>query len=441
MKRSLQRHLSLMLGSAILIAGVIAAVAAFILAYIEAKEFQDDMLRQVSTLAATSAGRPESQYLERQGVSDKAIQDPEYRLVVIHLPNDARPPWLATDLSAGFHTLRAGAGELRVFVRNGLPGQRTIVAQPTDARDEIAINSALHTLVPLLLLLPVMAWLIIRIVRSELAPIARLSRSLDEQRADRPQPVADEGLPDEITPFVHAINRLLERTNHLMTQQRRFIADAAHELRSPLTALSVQAQNLKKAGSLDTMLERVVPLQEGIERARQLTEQLLNLARTQAGTSAEAVVNISLMARELIAEYLPLAEARSIDFGLDEVASLSVKTSPEALRLVLKNALENALKYTPEGGEVTVRLLCESDGIVIEVIDDGPGIPASEYERVFDAFYRSPDAGSEGSGLGLTIAREAAIRLGGVVSLHEREQGSGLIFRYRQRCESAKRIM
>lgn len=441
MKRSLQRHLSLMLGSAILIAGVIAAVAAFILAYIEAKEFQDDMLRQVSTLAAASADSSASHNSEHQGVSDKTIHDPEYRLEVIHLPNDASPPWLTDDLSAGFHTLEAGTGQLRVFVRNGLPGQRTVVAQPTDARDEIAINSALHTLVPLLLLLPVMAWLIVRIVRSELAPIARLSRSLDEQRADRPQPVADVGLPDEITPFVHAINRLLERTSHLMTQQRRFIADAAHELRSPLTALSVQAQNLKKAGSLDTMRERVIPLQEGIERARQLTEQLLNLARTQAGTSAEAVVNISLMARELIAEYLPLAEARGIDLGLDEVASLSVKASPEALRLVLKNALENALKYTPEGGVVTVRLLYESDGIVIEVIDDGPGISASEHERVFDAFYRSPDAGSEGSGLGLTIAREAAIRLGGVASLHEREQGSGLIFRYRQRCEASHGIV
>lgn len=202
---------------------------------------------------------------------------------------------------------------MRVFVRGGQLESRTIVVQPTEVRDEIAINSALRTLVPLLLLLPILAWLILRIVRSELAPITLLSKSLDEQPADRPQPIADDGLPDEITPFVHAINRLLDRVNLLMGQQRRFIADAAHELRSPLTALSVQAENLMHAGSLDAMRERVIPLQEGIERARQLTEQLLSLARMQAGTSENYEINVSAMARELIAECLPLAESKHID--------------------------------------------------------------------------------------------------------------------------------
>ena len=109
-----------------------------------------------------------------------------------------------------------------------------------------------------------------------------------------------------------------------------------------------------------------------------------------------------------------------------------MRASPDALRLIFENALENALKYTPDGGEVTVRLLSDNDAAVIEVIDSGPGVPALERERVFDAFYRVPGAVGPGSGLGLAIAREAAIRLGGVVSLHERQDGSGMIFRYRQ---------
>ncbi|MBE0622389.1 MAG: two-component sensor histidine kinase [Burkholderiales bacterium] len=432
MKRSLQRHLSLMLGSAIVLAALAAAIASFGLAYFDAKEFQDDMLRQIAVLAAGGARESAVSGAVRQGSGEGGISDPESRVLVVHLPRDRRPDWLAADLPAGFHTLHAGAERLRVFVRDVRPGERTAVAQPTATRDEAAISSALLALIPLLLLLPLLAWLTVHIVRSELAPITRLSRSLDEQPADRPQPLADAGLPNEITPFVHAINRLLARVNHLMGQQRRFIADAAHELRTPLTALSVQAQNLRQADSLEVMRDRVLPLQAGIERARQLTEQLLSLARTQAGIADKAIVDVPAMARELIAEYLPWAEAKRIDLGLDELASLAVPAAPEVLRLILKNALENALKYTPDGGEVTLRLRVDGGSAIIEVVDDGPGIPASERERVFDSFYRMPDATGEGSGLGLPIAREAAQRLGGAVSLHQREEGAGLVFRYRQ---------
>lgn len=428
MKRSLQRHLSLMLGGTILLTCLVAAIASFALSYSEAKEFQDDMLRQIAEF------NPGSGFAQKTPQSSRKIRlkDPESRIMIIHLPDEPRPDWLAADLRSGFHSLYAGTERQRVFILDTPAGIRTVVTQPTDARDEIAFNSALHTLIPLLSLLPLLTFLIMRIVRRELAPIAQLSRSLDEQSADRPQALADDSLPEEISPFVQAINRLLERVNHLIGQQRRFIADAAHELRSPLTALSVQAQNLRNAESIAVVRERLLPLQEGIERARQLTEQLLNLARTQAETSGRTEVNISLLARELIAEYQPLAEARKLDLGLEEMIPLTVCGSPEALRLIVKNALENALKYTSEGGEVTLRLRADEHDSIIEIVDDGPGIPTDEHARVFDSFYRMQDASGEGSGLGLTIAREAATRLGGTVSLHARPGGSGLIFRYRQ---------
>jgi len=436
MKRSLKRHLSLVLGSAILISGLVATVASFGLAYFEAKELQDDMLRQIAILSLGNSTDSATSTSQQRDLNNDGISDPESRIMIFHLPGDTAHAWLQRDLSPGLRTMDTGTERMRVFVRGGQLEGRTIVVQPTEVRDEIAINSALRTLIPLLLLLPILAWLILRIVRSELAPITQLSSSLDEQPADRPQPIADDGLPDEITPFVHAINRLLDRVNLLMGQQRRFIADAAHELRSPLTALSVQAENLMHAGSLDAMRERVIPLQNGIERARQLTEQLLNLARTQAGMNENSEVNISAMARELIAEYLPLAEARHIDLGLDEIVPLSIRAAPDALRLILKNALDNAMKYTQEGGEVTIRLLSDESGAIIEIVDNGPGIPVSESERVFDSFYQMPGSAGEGSGLGLAIAKEAAIRLGGVLSLHERQGNSGLVLRYRQAHDS-----
>ncbi|QQS54379.1 MAG: two-component sensor histidine kinase [Candidatus Competibacteraceae bacterium] len=443
MKRSLQRHLSMTLGGTIVLAGLAAALASFGLAYSEAKEFQDDMLRQIAMLDIRDTGKFPSPELSHRDTEKIPISDPESHIVVIHLPRDSMPAWIhlprdsmpawfAGDLLPGFHTLNTGSGDLRVFVQETETGARVVVAQLTEARDELAIDSGLRTLIPLLLLIPVLAGLIVRIVRSELTPITRLSRSLDEQPADRPQAIPDDGLPDEITPFVHAINRLLARVNLLIGQQRRFIADAAHELRSPLTALSLQAQNLLHAESLDAVRERVVPLREGIERARHLSEQLLSLARTQVSVAEVSVVDVSVMARELMAERLPLAEAKSIDLGLEETTPLFIHGSWEALRLIVSNALENALKYTPEGGEVTLRLLSDERGDVIEVMDNGPGIPIQERERVLDAFYRVPGAEGEGSGLGLAIAREAAIRLGGVLSLHERPGGTGLVFRYRQ---------
>lgn len=433
MKRSLQRHLSLVLGGAVLLAGLVAAATSFGLAYLEAKEFQDDMLRQIALLSLGESANAVASTSQQSGLGNDAITDPESRVTIFHLPSDTAPVWLKRDLSPGLHTLNTDVEQIRVFVRGGQV--RTVVVQPTEARDELAINSALRTLIPLLLLLPLLIWLIVRIVHSQLAPISNLSTSLDEQSVHHLGPLQSKDLPQEIIPFVYAINRLLERVNHLMGQQRRFIADAAHELRSPLTALSIQAQNLTHAESLDAMHERVTPLQNGIERARQLTEQLLSLARTQAGTTEDSAVNVSVMARELIAEYLPLAEAKRIDLGLDEIAPLFLRAEPDALRLILKNALENALKYTLEGGEVTLRLLPSDKDAVIEVVDNGLGIPVSERERVFDSFYRIPGVSGEGSGLGLAIAREAANRLGGTVSVHERSEARGLVFRYRQACE------
>ena len=430
MTRSMQRHLSVTAGLAILLAGLIAAAASFSLAYKEAKEFQDDMLRQIAALASRDS-------TVTANASNK-VSDPESQVWVVHLPSDARPNWLPADIAPGFHTVNLSTAQLRLYIRDWPGGGRTVVAQATDARDEIALNSAWRTLLPLLLLLPLLIWLITRIVRRELAPIASLSKTLDEQPAHRPQAIDDVALPTEMLPFVHAINRLLERVNILMSQQRHYIADAAHELRSPLTALSVQAQNIAHADSLHAARERVLPLQEGIARAQQLTAQLLNLARIQAGTREDSVVDVSVLVRDLIVEYLPQAEIKGIDLGLEESAPLSVRASAESLGLILRNGLDNALKYAPHNGVVTLRLYTDQGDAVMEVEDNGGGIPPEEMQRVFDPFYRIAGVAGQGSGLGLAIAREAARREGGAVSLHERKQGSGLIFRYRQKYPSAE---
>lgn len=434
MSRSLERQLSRTLGLTIILVGMAAGAVSFMFAFQEAEEFQDDTLRRIATVSDVDE-------LNAGGRRDAVIStlnstegDPEDRVLVVSLSAGAMasPSWLSTGLQPGFHTVGGPGGNWRVFVREALPGKRLAVAQATDMRDEAAMDSALRTLVPLAILLPLLVWLIARIVRKEFAPLRLLAQKLDEQPPEHPKLLPDAGLLDEIAPFVWAINRLLERVTRLMGEQRRFVADAAHELRTPLTALSLQAQNLDKAATLELMRERIVPLRAGIERARRLTEQLLSLARSQAGAPALESVNVSKVARELIAEYLALAEERDIDLGLDAAEDIVLTAEPRALSSILKNGLDNALRYTPRGGEVTLSLYTEGDGAVIEVRDSGPGIAAAERQRVFDPFYRLDGSHGEGSGLGLAIAFDAAARLGGTVSLHDRSDGPGLVFRYRQ---------
>jgi signal transduction histidine kinase len=214
-------------------------------------------------------------------------------------------------------------------------------------------------------------------------------------------------------------------------QQRRFTADAAHELRSPFTALALQAKNVEKADSLHAVRERMVPLKSGIHRAHRVVEQLLSLARTQTESQRERV-DVSRLTRELIEHYQPLALQRGIDLGLEERERVEVIANANALTLILKNALDNALTYTPAQGEVTVRLFGEDGEAIVEVVDSGPGILAEERDRVFAPFYRIPGSPGDGSGLGLAIARDAAIRLGGDIRLSDRSGRSGLLFQYRQ---------
>lgn len=421
---SLQRRLSLTLGSAILLAALIVGAISFLLAYSEAKEFQDDMLRQIATLAGPPGNSA--------ALATRRLSDPESRITVIRLPGEPQPEWLRHPLPPGLHTVHNGMDELRIYIHDTAQGERIIVAQPTDTRDELAGNSALRSVVPLILLLPVAAWLIVRSVRRALVPVTRLATHLDAQRPEQLEPLPAQDTPTEISPFVHAINRLLQRVNLLTNQQRRFIADAAHELRSPLTALSLQAQNLHKAHTPEEIRERIPPLLAGIERAQVLTEQLLNLARIQAAAEQPVTIDIPTLARELIAENLPAAEAGQIDLGLYETARLQLQARPEALRLIMKNALENAIKYAPAGTAVTLHVREEAGAAVIEVSDAGPGIAAEDRERVFAPFYRLPGSGTGGSGLGLSIAQEAAHQLGGEISLHTAKSGHGLLFRYRQ---------
>jgi two-component system, OmpR family, sensor kinase len=422
MKRSFQRQLLLQIGAAVILLGLLAATAQFILAWRELRESQDDMLRQVAALALARPDR------EASAVGKVRLGDSDSRLQLFVLPIDSRPPWLEPALAPGLHTVDSPQGRMRVEVRRAGP-YTAIVAQPTDALDELAWSGAGRTLLPSLLLVPLLIGLISRLVRREFAPIARAAQRVDAQHVLH-DPQLDIGdLPDEIQPFVDAIEGLLRRTHDLMRQQQRFIADAAHELRSPLTALALQGSNLRHAKSLQEVQQRLPPLQQGIERARRLSEQLLGLARVQGDATENESIDVSALARELLAEFYPLAEKRGIDLGLDAPEKLLATTSGTMLRTILSNAIDNAIKYTPTGREVSLAVRDAPGGVCVDVIDSGSGIPAAERTSVFRPFRRLKGNGVEGTGLGLAIASEAAARLGATLSLHDRGDRQGLVFR------------
>ena len=435
MNNSLQHKLSVWLSAAIVVIGLLAGGVSFWLAYNEAQEFQDESLRQIATLA--DADRLPS---DGQRTVTAMDNDPDALIIVQRLSPSrvlasARLA-LPADIVAGFHTLDIGGEQWRIYVRALKSGAHIAVAQATRIRGEAARDSAFRTLLPLIALFPLLAFFSRRLVRASLAPVRALSQVADAQSETSPAALPVDQVPDEIAPFVQSINRLLERINRLMGQQRRFIADAAHELRTPLTALSLQAQNLERADSLAVCKERLLPLKTGLERSRHLLDQLLSLARQQEGTDNRQQVDLVDVAQAVIEELFPFSEKKRIDLGLEQQGKIWIDAEVSAIHMLLRNAVDNALRYTPEGGEVTIRVRSNEDKGIVEVIDNGPGISKEERERVFDAFYRVPGSTDGGSGLGLAIVRNIADRLGGSVILEKRADGPGLVFVYCQRLSS-----
>ncbi|HUR87663.1 MAG TPA: ATP-binding protein [Ramlibacter sp.] len=323
----------------------------------------------------------------------------------------------------GFSDARVDGVRYRIYSLR-TPEHTVQIAQDLDARLERARALAWRAILPIVLLAPILMLAVWWLINSALAPVQRMRKQVAARPANDLSPLPTRGLPEEVLPLVDEINLLFERLLQARSAQQQFIADAAHELRSPLAALKLQAQALRKTtddGARQAALER---LNEGMERAIELSGQLLALAREEAGAAIapSEAVNLEQLAREAVAEVLPQAQARGIDIGLAPGASLTVQGQRQALHVLLRNLLDNAIKYTPQGGTVDIRM----DNMQLIVEDSGPGIPAAEYERVFDRFYRVPGSDAAGSGLGLAIVKAVADRHHAQVELSRSQRLGGL---------------
>ena len=327
----------------------------------------------------------------------------------------------------GFSDVQAQGTTYRVFSLQ-TRSQVVQVAQDMAVRREMARTLALRTVAPIVVLAPLLMLVAWAVVSSSLAPVQRVRRQVATRQADDLSEVGAHDLPDEIRPLVNELNLLFARVRQAFEAQKSFVADAAHELRSPLAALKLQVQGLQRAGDDATRERAVQRLNAGIDRATRLVEQLLVLARHQAGTAAAPAQPVSLaeVARMAVADAMPAAQARGMDLGVPQADAGEVDGHAEALRILMRNLLDNALKYAPEGGTVDLSVRREGASLVLAVEDSGPGIAEEERERVLDRFHRVPGTEAPGSGLGLAIVKAIAELHGAALRLGRSDRLGGL---------------
>ena len=424
---SLRNRLLAGLVGAVLLAGALGAWLSYRIARAEADAFFDAQLRDAALLL-----RDEVQVFPGGARVPRAV--PEYDFIVQVWSRDgvrvylSRPHEVVPGLTGpGLSTTRTSTGRWRVYgVETGFGVIQ--VAQPMDVRERRAARIALRSLAPFAVLVPTLSILIAWIVARTVRPVRGFADALRRRRPDDLQPVVVEGLPDEVRPVAVALNELLARLRAALDRERSFLADAAHELRTPLTALDLQAQAVAAAGE-DEREAALGSLRAGVARVARLVAQLLAIAREQHGATVAVPLDLDELVRRTVAEFVPLAEAAGIDLGIESAEAVRVAGDADALRRLLGNLLDNAVRYTPAGGRVDVAVGREAGAparAVVTVTDTGPGIPPEERERVFDRFHRIPGTVGTGSGLGLALARSIAGRHDGEVVLEEGPGGRGL---------------
>ena len=421
--QSLQFRLSLWLSLLIIAVAIAAGLFSWQSAFDEANDLQDDQLTQVVALINHYQWSPSLTNVA-QNVTGA---DPESRLVIQRLTStgyqaDPHTPalHLPANLPNGMQTLSINHQSWRVYIGDLTHGGRVAVAQSTDLRDEIARNSALRTITPFALLIPILLLLAGSLVRYMLLPLKIQSSELNQRKDQDMRAVDATHLPSEVHPFIQAINRLLARVEQSMALERRFVADAAHELRSPITALLLQAERLEAAEMSPPARERLATLRTGLLRSRLLLEQLLTLARAQQTTDVpEHPVSVADVFRQVLEQLMPLAEAKQIDIGVEGAAEVMLVVPLLDLSTLIKNLVENAIRYTPDGGRVDLSVDHHDSHVTIRVKDSGPGIAPELHQRVFDPFYRILGNTEMGSGLGLSIVKAITDRLGASISLTE----------------------
>ncbi len=337
--------------------------------------------------------------------------------------------------SNGFSTVTLGEGaQWRVFATRG--GKRDVqvyVGEQTETRDDILWAVLGGVLLPLVFALPLMALLLWWAVRHGLAPLRQLSQVLGRRQPKALQPVVLSDMPSEIEPLVRALNALFERIDTMVASERRFTADAAHELRTPIAAIRAQAQVALGAGRDTAQRDHALQFTlAGCDRATRLVEQLLTLARLEAAASQSSAplgastTDLSALTRRVAADLAPAALLRQQVLILEAPNACPVNGDDTLLSVLVRNLIDNALRYSPSGATVQVSVSVQANQTLLHVQDSGPGLKPAELTRLGERFYRVLGTEQAGSGLGWSIVKRIADVFGAQVHASSSELLGGL---------------
>ncbi len=425
----LSTRLSVSLALVLLVVLVIATVTAAITSYLEARELQDETLLSVGYLVGS--GQVSVQY-DRNVFKDDDVDD-GVRVWQLGKDNTAGF-YIKPTIKPGFHTISARKNLWRVLiVKDANDATTYAVVQKQSVSAELALKSATNTALPLLGLLLLLPFLIYFVVRYCFKPLTDLSQHIESSDTLLPIDISNKDIPHEIKPFVTSIDTLLKKNHEHIEQQRRFIADAAHELRTPITALSLEIENLTESKDESTRQQRQTSLFNSAERLQRLVNQLLDLARSQSVANEQfESVEINQLVKEQVSQLLVLADKKNLEIEVARNELVAMRNANDQLQHLIQNALSNAIKFTPDNGQIKIDIYQDNGAGVFRVTDTGPGATEDDLTRLSEPFYRSAEnATGVGAGLGLAICQEIATNLGGQLSLSNHSDG-GFEFRYMQ---------
>ena len=312
---------------------------------------------------------------------------------------------------------------VRVASYRSAAGHQILVAETTRKRDTLVLEIVAGMLLPLAAAIAIAAWGLWAGVTRGLQPLTDVAAEIRNRSAADMSPIDEAASPLEMRPILHALNGLLARLDHVLAAQRRFVADAAHQLRTPVTGLKTQAELALRATDPDAAKVSLAYIIEATDRAAHLVNQLLSLARAEPETGSRLdLVSLDLdrLMREVTSDWIPRALEKGIDLGFASSATPAlIDGEPMLLRELAGNLIDNALTYCPRGSEVTVSIATTAGEVVLAVDDNGPGVPLAERARVFERFHRVLGSGQPGSGLGLSIVREIAHAHNGTACLDD----------------------
>jgi len=419
--------------AAVTVAWIVVSFFAYREAKHEAEELLDAHLAQSASLLFSFLGDEahelEEGHLPRHRYDKKvAFQIWEGgRQLLAH--SDGAPDTRLSAQDEGFSDVTADSKTWRVFSTwDPNRGYLVQVANATDGRDDVSRQIAWHLLLPLVFGLPALGLALGGFIVVAFRPLTRLADQIAAQAPDRLQAIALPGAPGEVLPVLERLNRLFERVNRTQEEERRFTADAAHELRTPLAVMQTCAEVAGAAGDDATRRHALDNLLDGSRRATRLLEQLLMLARldAQAELSGTAPCDLRAVVVDTVATLIPAAMRKGVDVGVDEGAPVPVNGAPMLLQVLVRNLVDNAIRYTPPGGKVRVALQAPDSGACLRVADSGPGIPQALRAEVMGRFRRLDESGEEGHGLGLSIVARIAGLHGAQIALGENEPAGGL---------------